>query len=36
LRSQLLGYFVRADWGWGVDDGVLLDRVFQLSLSTDF
>ena len=22
LRSQLLGYFVRADWGWGVDDGL--------------
>jgi len=36
LRSQVLGYFVRADWGWGVDDGILLDRVFQLSLSTDF
>ena len=36
LRSQLLGYFVRADWGWGVDDGLILDRVFQLSLSTDF
>ena len=36
LRGQLLGYFVRADWGWGVDDGILLDRVFQLSLSTDF
>jgi len=36
LRSQLLGYFVRADWGWGVDDGILLDRVFQLSLTTDF
>jgi len=36
LRSQLLGYFVRADWGWGVDDGLILPRVFQLSLSTDF
>lgn len=36
LRTQLLGYFVRADWGWGVDDGLILDRVFQLSLSTDF
>lgn len=36
VRSQLLGYFVRADWGWGVDDGILLDRVFQLSLTTDF
>lgn len=36
LRTQLLGYFVRADWGWGVDDGLILPRVFQLSLSTDF
>jgi len=36
LRSQVLGYFVRADWGWGIDDGLLLDRVFQLSLTTDF
>ena len=36
LRSQLLGYFVRLDWGWGVDDGLILDRVFQLSLTTDF
>lgn len=36
LRGQFLGYFVRADWGWGVDDGLLLDRVFQLSLTTDF
>ncbi len=36
LRTELLGYFVRADWGWGVDDGLVLDRVFQLSLTTDF
>ena len=36
LRTELLGYFVRADWGWGVDDGLVLDRVFQLSLITDF
>jgi hypothetical protein len=36
LRTELLGYFVRADWGWGVDDGLILDRVFQISLTTDF
>lgn len=36
LRSRLLGYFVRVDWAWGVDDGVVLDRVFYLSLAMDF
>ena len=36
LRSRLLGYFVRADWAWGVDDGQVLPRVFHLSLSMDF
>ncbi|MDG1260982.1 MAG: hypothetical protein P8H59_09845 [Flavobacteriales bacterium] len=36
LRSRLLGYFVRADWSWGVDDGIILDSVFSISLSTDF
>jgi hypothetical protein len=36
LRSRVLGYFVRADWSWGVDDGMVLDRVFHLSLSMDF
>lgn len=36
LRSRLLGYFVRADWSWGVDDGVVLPRVFYLSLNLDF
>lgn len=36
LRSKLLGYFVRADWSWGIDDGIILPRVFYLSLSTDF
>ncbi|MBK8500498.1 MAG: PD40 domain-containing protein [Flavobacteriales bacterium] len=35
LRSRLLGYFVRADWAWGVDDGVTLPRVFHFSLSLD-
>ena len=36
LRTELFGYFVRADWGWGIDDGLILDRVFQISLTTDF
>lgn len=36
LRSRILGYFVRADWAWGVDDGMVLDRVFYLSLNLDF
>ncbi len=36
IRSRLLGYFVRADWAWGIDDGRLLDRVFYLSLNLDF
>ena len=36
LRSKLLGYWVRADWCWGVDDGRWQDRVFNLSLQLDF
>jgi len=36
FHSRLLGYFVRADWAWGVDDGRVLDRVFYLSLNMDF
>jgi hypothetical protein len=36
LRSRVLGYFVRADWAWGVDDGRVLPRVFYLSLNLDF
>ena len=35
LRTRLLGYFVRADWAWGVDDGVVLPSVFYFSLSLD-
>jgi Tol biopolymer transport system component len=36
LRSKLLGYFVRADWAWGIDGNVILPRVFYFSLSLDF
>jgi hypothetical protein len=35
LRTRLLGYFMRADWAWGIDDGVVLPRVFHFSLSLD-
>lgn len=36
LRTRLLGYFMRADWAWGIEDGVVLPSVFYFSLSTDF
>lgn len=36
LRSRVLGYFVRVDWAWGIDDGIPLDSVFYLSLALDF
>jgi WD40 repeat protein len=36
LRSQLLGYFVRADWAWGIENRMILPRIFYLSLNLDF
>ena len=36
VRSRLLGYWVRADWCWGVDDGRWQKRIFALSLHLDF
>ena len=36
LRARLFGYFVRADMGWGVDDGQVLKPQFHFSLSLDF
>ncbi|MBE0640820.1 MAG: hypothetical protein IH599_02210, partial [Bacteroidales bacterium] len=36
LRSRVLGYFLRADWAWGVEDRRIGDSVFYLSLSLDF
>ncbi len=35
LRTRLLGYFVRADWAWGIDDQRRLPQVFHLSLNLD-
>jgi Tol biopolymer transport system component len=36
LRSRLLGYFVRVDFGWGVDNWVVQKRIIAFSLTTDF
>ncbi|MFM9051022.1 MAG: hypothetical protein ACKOKF_01715, partial [Bacteroidota bacterium] len=36
LRSRLLGYFMRADWAWGVEDRVVKDSKFYFSLGLDF
>jgi hypothetical protein len=35
-RTRLLGYFLRADVAWGVEDMVIYPAVFYLSLSLDF
>lgn len=36
LRSRLLGYFVRFDLSYGMENGVLQRRVYYFSLSLDF
>ena len=36
LRSKLFGYFVRADWAWGIENNVRLPGIFYLSLNLDF
>ncbi len=36
FRSRLLGYFVRLDFGWGIDALKVQKRVVGLSLTTDF
>jgi hypothetical protein len=35
-RTRLLGYFLRADLAWGVEDRKINEPVFYLSLSLDF
>jgi hypothetical protein len=35
-RVQLLGYFIRADWAWGIENNYLLPMMFHLSFSLDF
>lgn len=36
FRAKVLGYWLRTDWSWGVDDGRWQDRIFNLSLQLDF
>ena len=36
LRSRVLGYFIRADWAWGYEDGVHLPQKFYFSFALDF
>jgi hypothetical protein len=36
LRSRVLGYFLRGDWAWGVEDGEVKPYKFYFSLSLDF
>ena len=36
LRSKILGYYLRYDLAWGVDDGVILKPISYFSLSVDF
>ncbi|MEZ4886747.1 MAG: BamA/TamA family outer membrane protein [Chitinophagales bacterium] len=36
VRSKLLGYFVRADWAWGVDNGNVQDSKWHIGLGLDF
>jgi hypothetical protein len=35
-RAQIFGYFIRADWAWGIEDHYILPRIFYLSFSLDF
>ncbi len=36
VRSTVLGYFLRADLAWGVDNGKIQKPVFYLSMTLDF
>jgi WD40 repeat protein len=36
VRAQVFGYFVRADWAWGIENNYILPRIFYLSFSLDF
>ena len=36
LRAMLLGYWIRLDWAWGIENNIVLPRIFYLSLSLDF
>jgi hypothetical protein len=35
-RAQIFGYFIRADWAWGIENNYILPKIFYLSFSLDF
>ena len=35
IRMTLLGYFMRIDWAWGIENDVVQDRMIHFSLSLD-
>ena len=36
VHTQLLGYFMRFDWAWGIENRQVLPRVFYFSIGLDF
>jgi hypothetical protein len=36
FRAQILGYFMRFDWAWGIENNVILPEIFYLSFNLDF
>ncbi len=36
IRAQLFGYFIRADYAWGIENRYLMPGIFYLSFSLDF
>lgn len=36
VRSRVFGYFIRLDWAWGIENKIILPRIFYFSLNLDF
>jgi hypothetical protein len=36
LRTRLMGYFIRADYAWGIENAIVQKGIFYFSLSLDF
>jgi len=36
VRSMLLGYWIRLDWAWGIENNIILPRIFYFSMNLDF
>ncbi|HEC43241.1 MAG TPA: hypothetical protein ENI20_10470 [Bacteroides sp.] len=36
VRSMLLGYWIRLDWAWGIENYIVLPRIFYFSMNLDF